>query len=271
MVYSSINIYNRLFLKEWTSLDILSIVWGWTDLHFRPVIALLASIFAIFFAFKRIGHKVNVTYATTFGGLSDKRISNMVFQNKKDKPLSIYKIVAIFDKSYYLEIHRCSPPLILKPYESISIETEEYSYLSVGEDRYSPELRGAEIYVESDDKIIKCRSKPHKALAFDYMKVSKTINKFNDVVYTDDIAYILVYAVNNVDRTAFLYHSGIILHEWDFHFNGIKLSGEKLEADDIFQFLETHYSRIIDSYLLYKMNESISGFELLKHHKFERS
>lgn len=252
-------------------MDILSIIWGWTDQHFRPVMALLASIFAIFFAFKRIGHKINVTYATTFGGLSDKRISNMVFQNKKDKPLSIYKIVAIFDKSYCLEIHRCSPPLILKPYESISIETEEYSYLSVGEDRYSPELRGAEIYVESDDKIIKCRAKPHKTLAFDYMKVSKTINRFNNVVYTDNVAYILVYAVNNVDKTAFLYDSGIILHEWDFHFNGIKLSGEKLEADDIFQFLEIHYSRIIDSYLLYKMNESQSGFELLKHYKFERS
>ena len=78
-------------------MDILSIICGWTDQHFRPVIALLASIFAVFFAFRRVGHKINVTYDTTFGGLSDKRISNMVFQNKKDKPLSIYKIVAIFD------------------------------------------------------------------------------------------------------------------------------------------------------------------------------
>lgn len=252
-------------------MEYLSIIWLWIDQQFRPVVAIIASVFAVFFAWKKIGHKVNVTYDITLAGTSEARINNMVFQNKKDKPLSIYKIFAIFDKSYCLEIHRCSPPLILKPYESIIIETEEYSYLSVGKDRYFPELWDAEIYVELDDKIIKCRAKPHKTLAFGYMEISKKINRFNDVVYTDNVAYILVYAVNNIDKTAFLYDSGMILHEWDFHFNGIKLSGEKLEADDIFQFLETHYSKIIDSYLLYKMNEYPSGFELLKHHKFERS
>lgn len=252
-------------------MEYLSIFWEWIDQQFRPVIAISASIFAVFFAWRKIGHKINVTYNITIGGSSDTRINNMVFQNKKDKPVSIYKIFAVFDKSYCLEIHKCSPPFILKPYESISVETEEYSYLSVGEDRYSPKLWGAEIYVESDDKIIKCKARPHKTLAFDYMKISKTINRFNDIVYTDNVAYILVYAVNNTDKTAFLYDSGIILCEWDFHFNGIKLIGEKLEADDIFQFLETHYSKIIDSYLLYKMNECSSGFELLKHHKFERS
>lgn len=249
----------------------LSIIWEWIDQQFRPVAAIFASFFAIFFAWRKIGYKVNVTYDITLAGTSEARINNMVFQNKKDKPLSIYKIFAVFDKNYCLEVYKCSPPLILKPYESISVETEEYSYLSVGEDRYSPEFWDAEIYVESDDKIIKCRAKPHKTLAFDYMKISKTINRFNDVVYTDNVAYILVYAINNVDKTAFLYDSGVILHEWDFHFNGIKFSGEKLEVDDVFQFLETHYSRIIDSYLLYKMNEYPSGFELLKHHKFERS
>ncbi|WP_198333352.1 hypothetical protein [Psychrobacter aquimaris] len=252
-------------------MEYLSIIWEWIDQQFRPVTAILASFFAIFFAWRKIGYKVNVTYDITLSGTSEVRISNMVFQNKKDKPLSIYKIVAVFDKSYCLEIHRCSPPLILKPYESISIETEEYSYLSVGEDRYYPELQCAEIYIESDDKIIKCKAKPHKTLAFKYMNVSKTINIFNGVVYTDNVAYILVYAVNNVNKTALLYDSGLILHEWDFHFNGIKLSGEKLEADDISQFLEIHYSRTIDSYLLYKMNESPYGFDLLKHHEFERS
>lgn len=252
-------------------MEYLSIIWCWIDQQFKPVVTILASIssiFAIFFAWRKIGHKVNVTYTITLGGLSHTRINNMVFQNKKDKPLSIYKVVAIFDKSYYLEIHKCSPPLILKPYESIIIETEKYSYLSVGQDRYYPEFSEAEIYIESDNKVIKCRAKPHKTLAFDYIKISKTINMLNGVVYTDNVAYILVYIVNNVDKTAFLYDSGIILHEWDFHFNAIKLSGEKLEADDIFQFLETHYSRIIDCYSLYKMNKYTHRVELLKDHRF---
>jgi hypothetical protein len=40
-------------------LEYLSIIWGWLDQHFRPVIALIASIFAVFFAWRKIGNKVN--------------------------------------------------------------------------------------------------------------------------------------------------------------------------------------------------------------------
>lgn len=252
-------------------MEILSAIWQCIDQQFRPVVVLSASIFAVFFASKRIGHKIYVAYDITVGGLSGARINNMVFQNKKDKPESIYKIVAVFDKSYILEIYKCSPPLILKPYESISVETEEYSYLSVGENRYSPKLWNAEIYIETDNKVIKCKSRSYKTLDSDYMKISKTINKFNDIVYTDNVAYILVYAVKDVNKTAFLYDSGLILHEWDFHFTAIGISGEKLEAYEIFQFLEKYHSKTIDSYSLYRMNDHELGFDLLKHHKFERS
>ena len=250
-------------------MEYLSIIWEWLDQQFRPVIALSASIFTVFFAWRKIGDKVNVTYTVTSTGSSHRRINNIIFQNKKDKPLSIYKIVAVFDKSYYLEIHKCSPPLILKPYESMNVETEEFSHLSLGEDRYFPEFWDAEIYIESDDKIIKCKAKPHKTLVFNYTEISKTTKKFNDIVYNDYVTYILVYSVNKIDKTAFLYDSGIIKHEWDFYFNRIKPSSEKLEERDISKFLEQHYSKTIDSYLLYKMNDKTLDFDLLKYHKFE--
>lgn len=250
-------------------MEYLSIIWEWLDQQFRPVIALSASIFTVFFAWRKIGDKINVTYTITSGGSSHTRINSIVFQNKKDKPLSIYKIVAVFDKNYYLAIHKCSPPLILKPYESINVETEEFSHLSVGEDRYFPEFWQAEIYIESDDKIIKCNAKPHKTLAFNYTEILKTTKKFNNIVYNDYVTYILVYSVNKIDKTAFLYDSGVIKHEWDFYYNRIKPSGEKLEEIDILKFLEQNYSKIIDSYLLYKMNDQTLDFDLLKYHKFE--
>lgn len=250
-------------------MEYLSLLWEWLDQHFRPVIALSASIFTVFFAWRKIGDKVNVTYTITSEGSSHKRINNIVFQNKKDKPVSIYKIVAVFDKSYYLEVHKCSPPLILKPYESINVETEQFSHLSLNGDRYFPEFWEAEIYIESDDKIIKCKAKPHKTLVFNYTEISKITMKFNGIVYNDYVTYILVYAINNVDKTAFLYDSGIIKHEWDFHYNAIKLSKEKLEVDDIINFLEKNYSEIIDSYLLYKVNDETLKFDLLKFHNFK--
>lgn len=74
-------------------MEYLSIIWEWLDQQFKPVIVLSASIFTVFFALKKIGNKVNVTYTVTSGGSSHTRINNIVFQNKKDKPLSIYKIV----------------------------------------------------------------------------------------------------------------------------------------------------------------------------------
>jgi hypothetical protein len=46
-------------------LEYLSIIWEWLDQQFKPVIVLSASIFTVFFALKKIGNKVNVTYTVT--------------------------------------------------------------------------------------------------------------------------------------------------------------------------------------------------------------
>ena len=155
-----------------------------------------------------------------------------------------------FDKNFYLEIHKCTPPIILKPYESINVETEEFSHLNIGMDRYFTEFWEAEIYIESDDKIIKCKAKPHKTLVFNYTEISKITKTFNGIVYNDYVTYILVYSVKNVDKTAFIYDSGVLKHEWDFYYNRINPSSEKLGENDILQFLEKNYSKIIDSYLI---------------------
>lgn len=252
-------------------MEYISLLWGWLDEQFKPLITLSASIFTVFFAWKKIGNKVNVTYTVTSEGLSHTRINNIVFQNKKDKPLSIYRIVTVFEKKYSLEIYKNSFPLILKPYESISVVTDEFSHLSLGGDRYFPNFLDVEIYIESDEKIIKCRSRPHETLGFNYRNIYKITNKFNGVVYGDGVSYALVYAVKNISKTAFLHDSGVIRNEWDFSYNAIKPSKEKLEADDIAKFLEIYYSQIIDSYLLYKINDQTLEFELLKFHRFDHN
>jgi hypothetical protein len=246
------------------------IVWGWLDQQFRPILAIFASIFTVFFAMKKIGNKINVTYTIISEGTSHTRISNLIFQNKKDKPVSIYKIVAIFDKNYYLEIKNCSPPLILKPYESISVETEQFSHLSINSDRYFPNFFEADIHIESDEKIIKCNAKTHKDHVYEYTQISKTTKKFNNIVYDDYIAYILVYSVKNIDKTAFISDTGSIKQEWDFYFNRIKKRNGKLQVDEICQFLNQNYSKAIDAYLLYKVNDQTLELDLLKQHNFEK-
>ena len=51
-------------------MEYLSIIWEWLDQQFKPVIVLSASIFTVFFALKKIGNKVNVTYTVTSGAIS---------------------------------------------------------------------------------------------------------------------------------------------------------------------------------------------------------
>lgn len=251
-------------------MEYISVIWSLLDQQFRPILATLAALFALFFYFKKIGNKVNVTYSVISQANSYTRISDLIFQNKKDKPVSIYRIVAVLDKSYYLEIKECSPPLILKPYESISVETDPFSNLSINGDRYFPDYYDADIYIESDEKIIKCKARAHKDYSYNFDKITKTIKRFNGIVYNDYVAYILVYAINGVEKTAFISDNGKISEEWDLFYNRIKGKNKNIQADEISLFLEQNFSKTIDTYLLYQINDQTLKFNLVKAHSFEK-
>lgn len=247
-------------------MEIISAMWEGLDTHFRSIFALLASIFTVFFALKKIGNKVSVNYSITSEGSSHTRINDLIFQNKKDKPVSIYKIVAVFDKTYYLEIEKCSPPLILKPFESISVKTKEFSYLSVNGDRYFPDFWEPEIYIESQDKIIKCNSQAHKTKRFEFTEVLKVSNSLNGIVYDDHVTFALVYNTNGVSKTAFIYDSGVIKHEWDFYFNAIGKRGEKVSAIEICSCLNEKLANQIESYSLFRINDNTLKFEHINYY-----
>lgn len=251
-------------------MEYLLTIWSWLDLHFRPFLAMLVTFFALFFYSKKFGNNVHVTYSVISQANSHTRISDLIFQNKKDKPVSIYRIIAVLDKSYYLEIKECSPPLILKPYESISVETEPFSHLSINADRYFPDYFKADIYIESDEEIIKCKARAHKDHSYNFDKITKTTKKFNDIVYNDYVAYILVYTVNSVEKTAFISDNGVISEEWNLLYNRIKGSQKNIQADEIILFLEQNYSKIIGMYILYKIDDQTLQFSVFKAHSFEK-
>lgn len=249
-------------------MEYLSIIYNWLESSFKPVLVLAASIFTIFFSWKKIGYRVNVTYTIKSESSSHQRIDNIIFQNKKDKPINIYKVFAVFDKTYCLEIEKFSTPLVLKPYESIHIQTKEFSHLTIESDRYCPNFWNVNIYIESDEKIIKCKTKLHESIDISYIKVTKNVKTFNGLVYNDKVTYILVYSVNSTQKTAFIYDSGFICQEWSFHYNGIQHKNEKIEANEIISFLEQNYATAITSYQLYKINNQTLNFDLIKNHRF---
>lgn len=248
-------------------MEFLSSIWNWLDEEFRAVLALSASIFTIYFAYMKFGNKVGVSYSITTEKSSHSRINNLIFRNMRDKPVTIYKVVAIFDKTYYFEIIKCSPPLILKPYETIALDTEQFSHLNVNNDRYFPDFEKPEIYIETGSKVVKCKTKFHKTQVFDYMQVSKITNKFNGIVYDENVSFALVYRVNGENKTAFIFDSGFIGCEWDFHINAIWKSNENIKAIEICDFLNNILSEEIEFYALYKLNKDSLKFEQINFYK----
>ncbi len=219
--------------------------------NFRPVILLVTSVFAIHFAYKKIGNKVSVQYF--FGGrrFTPPHIEEVILSNKKDKPINIYGIHAVFHNDLWLELDKYSPPKVLKPYESLSLSMSPYTSLSVGSDKYEPDFMNLEIYIESDDKVIKCDSLYRSNLLKKYKRVSVHTCSLNGFVYDESVAYILVYSMGDNLKTAFISKSGYIGNEWELT---PEYLGKDVTENTILQMIKMNkFDSIFKSYVLYRV------------------
>ncbi len=228
------------------------------DIWFRPVLMGVGAAFGLYFSFKKLGNSVSVTYTVEIGRLVAPRISDIVLTNHKDKPVSIFSIIAVFDKEISLTIHECKPPLILKPYETLAINTGPYSSLHIQGHPYNPEFLDAEIYLETTDKLIKCKSRNKPDLNQSYRRVTKNIKAFNDIVHTDLYKYVLVYKINGELKTTFIHYAGGFENDWSFAFNRIKVEhGKEIESQTIMQALKKNgLLEIFDTYALYEIKSN---------------
>lgn len=222
-----------------------------SNANFRPVLLLVTSIFAIYFAYKKIGNKVSVQYSIGGRNFTPSHIEEVVLSNKKDKPVNIYAIHAVFHNDLWLELDKYSPPKILKPYESLSLSMNPYTSLNVGSDKYEPDFMNAEIYIESDEKVIKCESRYRTNLLNKYNKVSVNICSHNGFVYDESVAYILVYNIDSNLKTAFISKSGYIGNEWELTPSYLKKDATE---NEILQMIKHHkFDSIFKSYALYRV------------------
>ncbi len=225
---------------------------------------MVSSAFAIYFSYKKIGHKVSAQYSIGGKSFTPSHITEVVLSNKKDKPISIYAIHAVFHNDLWLELDKYSPPTppkVLKPYESLSLLMNPYSFLNVGSDKYEPDLINAEIYVESDDKVIKCESRYHPELLEKYTKVSINRCSYNGFVYDDTVAYILVYILDSSLKTVFIHKSGYIGNEWELSPNHL---GQDATEQTILNMIKAYnFDSIFNSYVVYRV-VSLGKLEAIK-------
>jgi len=220
-------------------MELIELFLDFSNGYFRPLLILVTSSFAIYFAFKKVGNSITVQFSVASEGFSASRINEIILSNNKDKPVSIYSLYATFDNDLLLELKRFSPPEILKPYETIGIFTDQYSKLRVNDDEFAPNFIDAEIWIESAEKTIKCTARKRSNLLKGYKKVSKDCFKFNGFVYDDTVSYILNYRINNKLKTAFIHYSGYIGNEWDFQVNHLG-SENDVTPDKIIEMLESN-------------------------------
>ena len=219
---------------------------------FRPLLLLVSTAFAIYFAYKKIGNRVTAQYS--FGGESFTpfHITEVVLSNKKDKPVNIYAIHAVFHNDLWLELDKYSPPKVLKPYESLSLSMTPYSSLKVGSDVYEPDFMSAEIYIESDDKVIKCESRYRPDLLEKYSRVFVKRCSYNGFVYDETVAFILVYIIDNSMKTAFIHKSGYIGNEWEFSPNHL---GENATDQNVLGMIVVNkFDKVFSSHVVYRVN-----------------
>jgi hypothetical protein len=226
-------------------------VFAFLNAEFKPILILVSSALGIYFASKKIGQKVSAQYS--FGGANFEpvHIKEVVLSNKKDKPVNIYAVHAVFHDDLWLELERCSPPKVLKPYESLSLKMQPYSFLHVGSDEYEPDFMNADIHIESDDKVIKCESRYRPQVLEKYRKVSVSRHSYNGFVYDESVAFILAYVLNGSLRTAFIHESGYIGNEWDLSPNHL---GQNATEANIRNMLRIYgFESIFSSYILYRV------------------
>jgi len=183
--------------------------------------------FSIYFAWKKINHKVLAYITIGHEQLSATRISNIVLSNLKDKPLPIFSIYAVIDRDISVHVESFDPPLILKSLESLSIKTTPVSNYFVGGDKYDPQFMSPsylEIYIISTGKPIKCEvSTPPSIMSFkEFSKYSVAVphtKTFNSFTYNENLAYAIIYHSEGAHKTAFIQRSGFISNEWGYSYN----------------------------------------------------
>jgi hypothetical protein len=224
------------------------------DKLLRPPLLLVATAFAISFALKKVGTRVKVSYKVGFEGFSHPRILNLVFNNCKDSPVSIYSVQAVFDGELWLEVDKFDPPIILKPLETISVRTSEFSKLYVGRDEFKPDLRGnISIYIETDGSLLKCIPAKKKNLLDGLTVVSKETAKFDGKVFNSSVKFIMQYVHKGVPNVAFIHESGHIGHEWSF--GSLNNIGGDPSEETIKEFLvRTGLGAVINSYVCYRVS-----------------
>jgi hypothetical protein len=228
---------------------------------FKLVPGLVIFPLSFYLAWKKLGIKVAASFTVQYQRTTAKRISEVVLVNLKDKPVTVFAIYAVIDQDISWEIDKFDPPIILKPLESSRIETEPYSELYLGADKFEPNFISPskiDIFIVTPHKIVKCKTVSHPNLLNipvfkHYRSATKNTRRFNNIVYNNEAAYAITYVLNSEVITAIVDQSGFIGSNFGFGFNMVPVECMK-SKDDLRTCLEqTSFGKMVDRFVVDKL------------------
>lgn len=184
---------------------------------------------SIYLGWKKLGHSISVAFTVGSDFTTAKRIQRVFLANRKDRPVTIFSIQAVVNNEITYEIQKFDSPYVIRAMEAVSIETNPYSKLMIGESEWEPNLIAEDkidIYLEVPTGVIKCQALPHPNLSaaskFRHLaRASKITSAFNGIVYNDNAKYAITYATkgSTTRKTALVDVKGFVGGEWDYPIN----------------------------------------------------
>ena len=153
-----------------------------------------------YLAWKKIGYNITCSVTTTTQRTSSPRISSILLVNHKDRPVPVYAIQAVIAGKKTFTVEEFNPPLILKAFEAITIETAPYSSLDFSDGPWKPPFgtNELEIFLITGGKTVKIAIENHPSIRklqkfLSYEHGTKMICHFNGKVYNKNVAYAIAY------------------------------------------------------------------------------
>ncbi|CAI3929954.1 hypothetical protein [Commensalibacter papalotli (ex Botero et al. 2024)] len=213
-----------------------------------PLLTITASILAIFFYNKKIGHKISCSYSlAVYQGRCD-QIPYIIFTNHKDKTEIIYGVYYLTNSHLFSIwesnlLDKNTAPIILKPYESTLVKSDEVTRYFTKNNGFCSEVDIMEeehksidrdliynaIYVSIPGKMIRCQISVKEGPYFfckknGYNQVYKEVgNVFHPLSpekkYTipKNAIYVISYDYNGSHEVGWIFENGWV--EWQGYIN----------------------------------------------------
>ncbi len=195
------------------------------------IIALVISIVALTYTIKQFflkkGTEVRSTYSLTYSiDCNDAYISNLILENRKDKPIVIFKIYVKVGNNNYIEIENFeNNPLVIKPFEVYIKEYEsliEYNHdlIRIKIDNLLKDIQNVKtntVLITTEGEYVVKTYVKKKEISFDKSIIKIKRLPYKDVDYGENIKYLIDFTLWNDECQIIALNKDVSRHKYSFN------------------------------------------------------